>query len=195
MIESTRQELDRRLRINEGERFTAYYDTANPPCLTIGVGFNLQRADAVTVGQVLKAAGIVCPWSLEAFKKLSLTQEQVDALLDHDVPNYIAAARRSLVNDLFDTMTPARQIAITDMTYNLGEAGWLGFVTTRTLIESGQTCKNQGTSSAHDYFVQAGEHLAASAWYSQVGDRAKRNVAMIVTGQLCSATGDGSDVS
>ncbi len=196
MIESTRLELDRRLRINEGQRFTSYYDTASPPRLTIGVGFNLQRADPVAVGQVLKAAGIVCTWSLEAFKNLSLTQAQVDALLDHDVPGYVAAARASIADGLFDSMTPARQIAITDLTYNLGQQGWLDFKTTRSFIASAQVNKNAGLNTlAHNYFVSAGQHLSDSAWYSQVGNRAKRNVAMIITGQLCNAEGDGSDVS
>ena len=78
---------------------------------------------------------------------------------------------------------------ILDLEYNLGQRGWLGFATTRALITEAQAQKLRARNDvAHRLFNVAGDHLAASAWDGQVGDRATRDIAMIRTGEWVPAS-------
>jgi hypothetical protein len=123
----------------------------------------------------------------------SITEAQALALLELDLTNSIASARGSLAAGIFDALTPARQCVIVDLVYNMGYGSWLGFTGTRDLINQAQLAKNNNSPIAHKYFLAAGNHLEASEYYSEVGNRAKRNVAMLISGLWVSATGDGSD--
>lgn len=190
------QQISARLRVNEGCRLTRYFDTLGVP--TIAFGFNLERGDA---DDVLRACGVAEPHDVIA-GGVALTQAQADALLAHDLPNFIAIARASLAPGIFDALCGPRQAAVVDLAYNLGESGWgrwgynEGFAGTRQLIVDGQDEKHAGQLvAAHAKFVTASAHLLATPYAAQVGDRAKRNAAMIRTGEWCAPTGDGSDVA
>lgn len=184
-------EVQRRIGISEGDRTIRYFDSVGVP--TIGIGFNLQRSDA---DSALEQAGV--PKDQIAGVKagtVALTAEQVSKLFAYSFTPIISEARASLAEGVFDSMTDARRFVICDLCFNLGEGGWEGFAATRSLLNQAQAAKNAGNlTAAHNLFEDAANHLQSSAWYSQVGYRAMRDVAMIRAGVWCNATGDGSDI-
>ncbi len=181
------QEVARRISVSEGIRLSRYFDSLGIP--TVGIGFNLQRG----VGP-LRAVGILDPQAV-IDGTASITEAQALALLQNDLAASVQNARASLQPGIFDSLSDARRFVVTDLTYNMGLGGWVSFVGTRTLINEAQQAKDANNPSAHGYFVAAGEHLRDSAYYSQTGNRAKRNVAMLINGGWCDANGDGSDIS
>lgn len=68
-----------------------------------------------------------------------------------------------------DILSEPRQRALGNMAYNMGAAGLQKFDTFLGLMKQGQ-------------FGEAADDLEKTAWYSQVGDRAKRIVEIIRTG-------------
>lgn len=66
-------------------------------------------------------------------------------------------------------LSEPRQRALGNMAYNMGVAGLLKFDTFLGLMKQGK-------------FGEAADDLEKTAWYSQVGDRAKRIVQIIRTG-------------
>jgi hypothetical protein len=182
-------EAQRRVAINEGSRNTVYMDSASPPNPTVGIGFNLNRDDA---RQALASIGA----DYDAVKSGSpLTDAQVSQLFTYSFAPVVDEARASLQPFHFDSMTDARRFVICDLIYNLGNAGWLGFVQTRALLNQACHAQRVGDPAAHALFVQVAAALANSAWYSQVGNRAKRDCAMMRTSNWCDPSGDGSDAT
>lgn len=178
-------EVARRIVISEGDKTVAYPDPLSPRAKT-GSG----SGDPWTIG-----IGETGP---DIHEGTVWTQAQVMARFALVLPKYVAEARASLQPGIFDALADARRFVIVDLVYNMGagDDGWGGFTTTHGLIAQAQLLKNQGRLvQAHGLFVEAGQHLKEAAWYGQVGDRAKRDVAMLVAGDWCSATGDGSDVA
>ena len=172
--------------VNEGLRLTRYPDSRGIP--TIGIGYNCTRG----VGPLV-VCHIPNPSAILA-GKASITEQQAYCLLANDLAYAVDDARASLVKGIFDALTPARQFVITDLCYNMGLSTWLSFINTRQLIETAQKQKASGDAAAHATFVQAGINLSKSAYYQQTGNRAKRNVAMLITGVYCDPSGDGSDI-
>lgn len=177
-------EAARRISISEGIKCTRYLDSRGIP--TIGVGYNLQRGDAdlLAVG-CTNVQGVIDGTA-------SITESQALTLLSGDIQRSVVSARGSL--KLFDSLTDARQFVITDLVYNMGFGGWISFGGTRATIDLAQKAKDRNDPLAHNLFLTAGEHLAATAYYTQTGNRAKRNVAMLIQGEWCDANGDGSDI-
>lgn len=169
-------EVARRIKISEGCRLTAYPDP-------------LSGGDPWTIG-----FGATGP---DIKMGTTWTQAQADAALISSIPKYVAQARVSLAGlgaQLpFDSLSDARRFVVTDLVYNMGLGGWMAFTTTRTLIVQGQMNKDKGNMDrAHALFLEAGDHLTATPWCSQTGDRAKRDIAMMRSGVWVSATGDGT---
>lgn len=194
------QETTRRLGIDEGCRLYKYRDTRG--VVTIGIGFNLERGDAQ---QAIEKAGgdwaavSAAPVAVDSSPANAvadcITQAVADALFAYSFAPIAAEASESVAAGVFDSMTDARKFVLCDLVYNLGDGGWLGFGATRELLDLAQQKKNAGdAATAHSLFEAAGDHLQASAWYGQVGARAKRDVAMIRVGIFCDPTGDGSDI-
>jgi|SRR5579884_342606 len=189
MLPSTFDELKKRLEINEGCRLKAYQDTKG--IWTIGYGFNLQRASVPAVCASLSLAGINVKGitSLEDLSKLEITQEEADKLFANDIPKYITKASGLLDSGVFDSMTPARQIALVDFIYNEGGAD---FPVTLHILNQAQKEKNAGNlTKAHALFMVVGDHLRASEYDREVGARASRNIFMLETGSLCDPTWQG----
>lgn len=179
-------ECRRRLVINEGERNVVYRDTMGIP--TIGIGFNLLRPDAPSI---IKAIGADYDAVLNG---QTLTAAQVEALFEYSFAPIIDEARHSLQPTHFDNwLSPARQFVLCDLVFNLGETGWDAFGGTRSLIDNACHEKATGNESfAGSLFGAAADHLAVSAWYGQVGDRARRDCAMLRSSGWVGAAGDGS---
>lgn len=183
-------EVQRRIGINEGYSSTVYMDSASPPNPTIGVGFNLNRSDA---RQALANVGADYNAVLNG---TALTSQQVSALFNYSFAPVLDEARASLEPSHFDSMSDARRFVICDLIFNLGDAGWLSFTNTRSLIDQACHALHTGdTGGAHTLFGQAAVALSQSAWYTQVGNRAKRDCAMMRTSNWCDPNGDGSDAS
>jgi GH24 family phage-related lysozyme (muramidase) len=178
-------EVNHRVTINEGCKLVRYRDSVG--IWTIGVGYNLQRGDAPTL---LKSLGI--DYAAVMANK-PITQAQCAALFQACLSGIETAARNSLAPGIYDALSDARRFVLCDLEYNLGESGWLGFAGTRALLNQAQKTKLAGQlDAAHKLFDVAADHLTASAWFGQVGDRARRNVAMIRSGAWVSATGNGT---
>jgi len=180
-------EVERRLRINEGCRLTRYLDSLGIP--TIGIGFNLQRSDAV---HALTSCGVANPQSV-ILGYDSITQDQADALFLYAFAPIESSARVSLNPGIFDALSDARRFVVCDLEFNLGQRGWLGFPSTRALINEAQAAKNAGQSAqASALFGLAADHLRVSAWDSQVGNRARRDEAMLRSSNWVNADGNGT---
>lgn len=183
-------EVEKRIGIDEGNRAERYYDTQGVP--TIGIGFNLQRADAQAA---LAQAGVPNATIPEIMNgTAALTSAQVDALFQYSFAPIVSDARAAFPQGIYDSMTDARRFVICDMVFNLGSTQFSSFTQTIDLITAAQQAKNSGAADAHEKFVAAADHMRTLAWYAQVGDRAKRNCAMMQQGVWCSPTGDGSDI-
>jgi GH24 family phage-related lysozyme (muramidase) len=177
-------EVRRRIAINEGCRLTMYYDTVGVP--TIAYGFNLENANAMAILQkagVADVAGVIAG-------RTALTQAQADSTFDQMLPGYVSDARGTLATGVFDKLSDARRFVVVDMTYNLGVAGWLGFPSARGAINAAVAATDDATKRAQ--YNRAADQMEDSAWYTQVGNRAKRNVAMMRSSGWVDPNGDGS---
>ena len=178
-------EVAGRIAISEGREATRYNDSLGIP--TIGIGFNLQRADANALLQMCGSSLAAC------MQNKALTAAQIAKLFALSFAPVIAQARGSLQATHYENLSDARRFVLCDLVFNLGASGWLGFVGTRRVIDAGCHFNAIGDhTSAHAQFGIAADHLEGSAWFEQVGDRAKRNVAMLRSSDWVSATGDGS---
>jgi GH24 family phage-related lysozyme (muramidase) len=177
-------EVSSRIRASEGLRLYKYRDSVD--IVTLGYGYALegQRPPLFTDAQwaAIQAAPIAIDSKPENAVEACITQEHAIALFDAILPTYIAQARASLATGIFDLLDDARRFVIVDLTYNLGAGsdGWGGFRATHDLIARAVTQKQQGRmDNAHALFGEAADHLAASAWYGEVGVRAEHDVTMM----------------
>jgi lysozyme len=154
-----RAKLKAQLVRHEGKRSKAYKDSVG--ILTVGVGFNLERADAK---KKIEALGL----DLQKVKdgKQELTDEQIFKLLDTDIDSAIANCKS--VFPKFTDLSDVRQRALADMMFNLGKPRFEGF---KMLIAN---------VKASD-FAKAADDMKNSKWYTQVGNRGKRLEAMMRT--------------
>jgi hypothetical protein len=126
----------------------------------------------------------------------ALASQQVADLFAYSFAPIVDQARASLQPFHFDSMTDARRFVICDLVFNLGAAGWNGFSDTRGAIDGACHAGRTGdTASEHALFGTAADDLTSSLWYRQVGNRAKRDVAMLRTSNWCDPNGDGSDAA
>lgn len=146
---------------NEGRRNRVYKDTLGIP--TVGVGFNLRRADArerlAEVGASLDAVLSGRP----------LTDEQVDKLANGDVQDSLDFVRSTFAD--FDGFGLVRQVILADLALNLGATRFLGF---RKMVAAVR---------AKDW-RRAADEMRLSMWFHQVGKRGPRNVEAMRSGVL-----------
>lgn len=116
------------------------------------------------------------PWTIgaghtgrEVHSGLVWTMEQALAALNADVAAVIQGLNTSL--PWWTTLSEFRQDALANMAFNLGVHGLLKFNTFLALMKEGN-------------YQAAGDDLRDhTAWYNQVGDRAKRIRLQIITNQ------------
>lgn len=140
------------ISMNEGRKDTMYLDSLGVP--TIGVGFNLDRTDAK---ELIENLGL--DYAAVRAGAVSLTDGQIDALLDHDIDQAIADAKTIFLN--FHNLSPNRQAVLVDMSFNLGLTRLKKFVKFIANIENND-------------FDGAVREMIDSAWNNQVGKRAER---------------------
>ena len=122
---------------DEGLRLRAYTCPAGYP--TIGVGHRMRPADI----------------------DRTISLETAGYLLSRDISNAMGTALELFGREQFDAWPDARQRAICNMIFNLGEEGFLGF-------------KNMIAAIRADDWQAASRHCLDSKYARQVGQRAKR---------------------
>ncbi len=139
-----------RVKQHEGVKPKLYYDSQGVP--TIGVGFNLNRADST---QKLQAVGANV--QLVKTGKSGLTDDQISKLLVQD----LTAAQRdaqTLVQN-WNSLPDSVQGVLVEMTFNLGKKGLSEFKNFLSYINS-------------QNFSKAADEMLRSSWARQVGNRA-----------------------
>lgn len=127
------------LKRDEGIRLKAYRDQVGK--LTIGIGRNLDD--------------------------VGISLEEAEHLLAND----IAAAQAQLAEQLPWTLglDEVRRAVLTNMTFNMGIHGLMGFKNTLALIQAGE-------------YEKAADNMLQSKWAQQVGPRAHRLALQMKTG-------------
>jgi len=145
------------IQSHEGTRPTMYLDSRKIP--TIGIGFNLTRADAPAL---LKSIG--ADYNLIMAKKQSLTSEQIKQLFQANLQVAYKDAKQYLPG--FDGLPKQIKLVILDLSFNLGLPGLSKFVKFKAAIQTGN-------------YAAAARELATSKWASQVGNRANKLINII----------------
>jgi len=141
----------------EGRRNQAYTDTMGHP--TVGVGFNLDAAGAQAA---IAALGL--NYNQVVAGTQLLTDDQIDTLLGQTVNQAVSDSQTAV--STFNSVPGDRQIVIVDMLFNLGLTKFSKFVQTIEAI------------NAQDWQT-ASQQMQQSAWFNQVGNRAKADVDMM----------------
>ena len=142
-------EVSKMIERHEGKRNRVYSDSVGIP--TIGIGFNLNRADAT---DRLKSLGL--DYNKVRNGQQSLTDKQVYSLFKEDLQESIQAARSFLPS--FNEYSAKVQSVIIDMAFNLGSHGLGKFEDFRKALIN------------KDYQTAANE-MVDSKWHGQVGNR------------------------
>jgi len=141
---------------NEGTRYTMYHDSLG--ILTIGNGFNLQRQDA---DKLLKQFGSSLASVMAGD---SLTEDQVYKLLGVTVNEAISNCVKLFPE--FYSLTDNQQMALTDMSFNLGLHRLSGFTHMIAAVNNNN-------------FQEASSQMLGSHWAQQVGKRAQKDAELI----------------
>ena len=96
-----------------------------------------------------------------------LSKQEALFLLRQDIAEFTDALQ---AHTWFLRLDQVRKKVLIDMAFNLGLAGLFGFKNMITYLEIGD-------------YERASEEMVNSRWYGQVGDRGKRLVKMMVTGE------------
>jgi lysozyme len=131
---------------HENRRKKPYPDTAKPPKMTIGVGWNFSDNPLPPhIAQYLKEHG-------------EITDEMIDSLLECSI-----SVAEDDCHDLFpdfDNFSANRKMALTDFLFQLGKTKARRFVNSIAMINTGR-------------WEEAAEEMRKSAWAEQVPKRAK----------------------
>ena len=136
---------------------------------TIGVGRNLETKGLTDCEQVYIFGhdGMSRLEVIERLKEQGITTEQAMWLLANDISECIKDLKTFT---WFDQLDDIRAKVVVDMRFNLGAAGFRKF---RKMI----------AALERDDYDTAADEMVDSAWYHQVGTRARRLVEMMRTGE------------
>ena len=159
--------IEEQLIYHEGLRLTPYICPAG--YWTVGVGRNLESKGLTHEEQqkLFGKAGYTKSETIELLKERPLTKEEALFLLANDIDDAVADLRNF---DWFEGLDPIRKKVVIDMRYNLGPTRFRQF---KRMIAA---------LSVGDYNVASWE-MHNSIWYNQVGNRGKRLVRMMATGE------------
>ena len=159
--------LEDQLILHEGLRLKVYRCPAG--YWTIGVGRNLE-AKSLSRGEqqyILGCDGLTPQQVIGLLKRRGITKEEALLLLAHDIEDCEQDLKQF---DWFDRLDPVRKKVVIDMRFNLGPGGFRGFKKMITALVRG------------DYKAAAAE-MVDSKWYHEVGNRSKRLVRMMESGE------------
>jgi lysozyme len=144
-----RDKLRSQLVKHEGKKTKVYMDTEGIP--TIGVGFNLNRADAKK-----KIEGLGLTYDKVKAGTQELTDKQILTLLDSDIDAAIINCKS--VFPTFTEISDVRQRVLVDMMFNLGKTRFTKFEKMIARINNSD-------------FASAADEMKKSEWYNQVKER------------------------
>jgi lysozyme len=159
--------LKDQLILHEGMKLKPYKCPANK--WTIGVGRNLEDKPLRKEEQeyIFKRSDLAPDEVIEVLKERGITKDEALFLLANDIEDAV----KDLSNfGWFENLDPVRKKVVIDMRYNLGPTRFRQFKRMITALSVG------------DYEVASWE-MQDSQWYHQVGNRSKRLVRMMATGE------------
>ena len=159
--------LEDQLILHEGLRLEVYKCPAG--YWTVGVGRNLEGKPLRPDEQeyIFKRSGLAPDEVIEVLKERGITKDEALFLLRED----IADAEKDLQHfDWFPRLDPVRRKVVLDMRYNLGPTRFRGF-------------KKMIAALARGDYKQAAAEMVDSRWYHEVGNRSKRLVRMMESGE------------
>ena len=159
--------LEDQLILHEGLKLRPYRCPAG--YWTIGVGRNLETRSLSKGEQqyILGCDGLNPQQVTNLLKRRGITKEEALMLLAHDLQD----CEQDLGQfEWFGHLDPVRRKVVLDMRFNLGPGGFRGF---RKMIAA---------LAAGDY-KQAAAEMVDSKWYHEVGNRSKRLVRMMESGE------------
>jgi lysozyme len=115
----------------------------------------------------LGARGLKPDQVIDTLKERGISKDEALFLLGNDIEDAVADLRSF---DWYEDLDPIRKKVVIDMRYNLGPTRFREF---RRMIAA---------LAAGDYTAAAAE-MVDSRWYQQVGERGRRLVAMMRTGE------------
>ena len=159
--------LEDQLILHEGLRLEVYKCPAD--YWTIGVGRNLEGKPLAKSEQerILGRSGLTPEQVIDILKERGVTKGEALFLLANDIED---AVKDLSSFDWYEDLNPIRKKVVIDMRYNLGPTRFREF---RRMITA---------LAGQDYEVAADE-MIDSQWYRQVGNRSKRLVKMMATGE------------
>ncbi len=159
--------LEDQLILHEGLKLKTYRCPAG--YWTIGVGRNLETKSLSKDEQqyILGCDGLTPQQVINILKRRGITKEEALVLLAHDIQDCEQDLRQF---EWFGRLDPVRRKVVLDMRFNLGPGGFRGFK------------KMIAALAAGDY-KQAAAEMVNSKWYHQVGNRGKRLVRMMESGE------------
>jgi lysozyme len=163
----TNHSLEDQLILHEGLRLDVYKCPAG--YWTVGVGRNLEGKPLTDEEQehILSARGLDPYQVIDVLKTRSITRDEALFLLQNDINDAV----KDLKNfGWYEGLDPVRKKVVIDMRYNLGPTRFRQF---RRMIAA---------LSVGDYKIASWE-MQDSQWYHQVGNRSKRLIRMMATGE------------
>ena len=159
--------LEDQLILHEGLRLEVYKCPAGK--WTVGVGRNLEGKPLTDEEQehILGARGLKPDQVIDTLKERGVTKDEALFLLANDIEDAVKDLSHS---DWFGGLDPVRKKVVIDMRYNLGPTRFREF---RRMIAA---------RSVGDYKVASWE-MQDSQWYHEVGNRSKRLIRMMATGE------------
>ena len=144
-----------REKLNEGYKPCVYTDTLGHP--TVGIGFNLDRADARR-----KLSAVGADYDQVRAGRACLSSYQIQKLFTDDMANAVSCAS-SWLSSIWWQMSSDKQSAVADMVFNMGCSRLRKFRNMKAALEK------------QDYRKAAVE-MRNSRWCTQVKSRCNRNI-------------------
>lgn len=159
--------LEDQLILHEGLRLDVYKCPAD--YWTVGVGRNLEGKPLTAREQehILGCSGLNPDQVIHILQERKITKDEALFLLANDIED---AVKDLSSFDWYEGLDPIRKKVVIDMRYNLGPTRFREF---RRMIAA---------LSVGDYKIASWE-MQDSQWYHQVGNRSKRLVRMMATGE------------
>lgn len=159
--------IEEQLILHEGLRLEIYKCPAGK--WTIGVGRNLEAKGLTAKEQecIFGVSGLNKNEVIDALFGRKITKEDALFLLQNDIAEVTEQLEKF---EWFNRLDEVRQKVIVDMRFNLGMAGLLQF-------------KRMIAALIDRDWIKASEQMVDSRWYHQVGNRSKRLVEMMRTGE------------
>lgn len=160
--------LKKEMRQEEGEKDTAYLDSEGYWTIAVGHLLN-EQTDAE-----LEILGLED--DLEDWEGFTITPEQREQLLDHDINETLSRLRISFDDELLESLAPKRFLAMFNMCYQIGSvSGFPAFV---------QAVKDEDwdRASKEMMFRNGLKCEVHSKWYRQTPKRCKKMAEWMRTG-------------